>query len=55
MEHKNPIIKLYQFRKIIRLINTLKEKKLSSLDKKAIRGVFVRKLKDYEEDDVDNF
>lgn len=49
VDHSNPIIRLYQYRKIIRLIKNFDKQKITSLDRKAIEGIFISKIKDFKE------
>ena len=50
MESKNPMIKLVIFGKLKKMINSYKNQKLGDIDKRLLRGLFIRKLKDFDED-----
>eukprot|EP00347_Sterkiella_histriomuscorum_P013675 403363802 len=51
LENKNPLIKLVIFSKIQKMMKQFKDKKLKPIEMNLIRGVFQRRLKDYDEDD----
>jgi hypothetical protein len=50
MEHKNPIIKLMIYGKLKRMLTSYIGLDLKNEDKNLIRGVFTKKLKDFDED-----
>lgn len=50
MECKNPIVRLAIFGRIKRMVNTFKDNKLRTFDRRLIRGLFLRNLKDFDED-----
>ena len=50
MESKNPMIKFTFFGKMKRMIGTYQDAQLKSLDKKLIKGLFVRNQRDFDED-----
>lgn len=50
MEKKNPFIRLAVFSKIKRLFNSFNGESLTQIDKNLLRGLYLRKLKDFEED-----
>ena len=50
MENKNPMIRLVIFGKIKRMINSYKHKKLTTIDRRLFRGLFIKNLKDFDED-----
>ena len=50
MEHKNPIVRLTIFGRIKRMVNTYREHRLRTFDKRLVRGLFLRNLKDFDED-----
>ncbi len=50
MESKIPILRLASHAKLKKLVNKLKEKKLEESDKRLIRGLFEKKMKDKEEE-----
>ncbi|CDW79542.1 UNKNOWN [Stylonychia lemnae] len=50
MESKNPMIRLVIFGKLKKMVQSYKNQKLKELDKRLLRGLFIRKLKDFDED-----
>jgi GMP synthase PP-ATPase subunit len=50
MESRNPMIRLVIFGKIKKIISNLKGQKISDIDRKVIRGLFVKHIKDFDED-----
>ena len=48
MESKNPMARLVAFGKMKHIISTFKKDKLNDTDRKALRGLFIKKLKDYD-------
>ncbi|TNV85532.1 hypothetical protein FGO68_gene3405 [Halteria grandinella] len=50
MEHQNPIVRLTIFGRIKRMVNTYREHRLRTFDKRLVRGLFLRNLKDFDED-----
>jgi hypothetical protein len=50
LDSPNPFIKLGAIAKIKKLLDTYKNDPLENTDKRLIRGLYARKLKDYEED-----
>jgi hypothetical protein len=50
MESKNPAIRLPVYRKIKRLMNSYKDLELTEIDRRVLRGLFVRNLKEFDED-----
>lgn len=51
MESNNPMIRLVIFGKLKRMINSYKGIQLHDTDKKLIRGLFMRNLKDFDENE----
>ncbi|CDW71370.1 UNKNOWN [Stylonychia lemnae] len=51
MESKNPMIRLIIFGKLKKMVQSYKSQKLEDLDKRLLRGLFIRKLKDFDEDE----
>ena len=49
MDSPNPFIKLGAIARIKRLLDTYKIDSLDNTDKRLIRGLYLRKLKDYDE------
>lgn len=52
MESKNPLIRFSIYRKIKRMMNSFKEDKLKSYEKNLLKGVYMRKIKDFKEDET---
>jgi hypothetical protein len=50
MENKNPIIRLVFFGKMKKMITSYKDTKLKTIDRRLFRGLFMRNLKDFDED-----
>ena len=50
MECYNPMIRLVIFGKLKRMIKAYKKRKLTSIDRRLFRGLFVKHLKDFDED-----
>ena len=51
MESKNPLVRFTVYRKIKRMMDTFKEEKIKSYERNLLRGVFLRKIKDFKEDE----
>ena len=50
MESKNPMIRLVIYGKIKRMINSYKVAKLKAIDRRLFRGLFIKNLKEFDED-----
>jgi len=50
MENKHPMIKLIIFGKLKRMMLSYYKQKIGPIDQKLLRGVFTRKIKDFDED-----
>lgn len=50
MESKNPMIRLVIFGKLKRMINSYRKNDLEIIDRRLLRGLFIRNLKDFDED-----
>ena len=50
MESKNPNVRLSVYGKIKKVINSYKNMELSEIDRRALRGLFVKNLKEFDED-----
>ena len=50
MENKNPMLRLIVYGKIKKMMMSYAGQKLKSIDKKLLRGIYVRKIKDFKED-----
>lgn len=50
MENKNPLVRLVQYGKIKKMMNQFKGKQINTLERNMMRGLFLRKLKDFAED-----
>jgi len=49
MESKNPLIRLFMYGKIKRMMQEFLDKKVEPLEYNIVRGVFKRRLKDFSE------
>lgn len=50
MENKNPMIRLMMYGKLKKMMMSFKGQKIKPIDKNMMRGLFLRKIKDYAED-----
>ena len=50
MESKNPIIRLVFFGKMKKMIMSYKHQKIEDIDRRLFRGLFMRNLKDFDEE-----
>ena len=50
MENKNPLIRLVMYSKVKKLLSQFKGNQLQPIEKNLVRGVFKRRLKDFNED-----
>ena len=50
MESKNPTARLSVYGKIKKVMDSYKNLELTEIDRKALRGLFVKHLKDFDED-----
>jgi hypothetical protein len=50
MEGKNAAVRLSAYGKIKKIINSYKDIELNDIDRKALRGLFVKNLKEFDED-----
>ena len=50
MEDSNPFVKLVMHGKIKKMILQFKDQKLTSFERNIVRGLFLRKLKDFQEE-----
>jgi hypothetical protein len=50
MESRNPMVRLVVFGKMKRIISSFKYNKINETDRRSIRGLFVKKMKDFDED-----
>jgi hypothetical protein len=55
MESSNPFAKLSALYKVKNIMNFYGQAKLGQADKNLIRGIFIRKIKDFKEDYVEKF
>ncbi|CDW88099.1 accessory gland protein [Stylonychia lemnae] len=53
MENKNPLIRLVIFGKLKKMMKSYEGQKLKSIDRNLMRGIFQRKLKDFQEELID--
>ena len=50
MESKNPSVRLSVYGKIKKVMNSYRDMELTEIDRRALRGLFVKNLKDFDED-----
>ena len=50
MESNNPMVRFVIFAKMKQMINSYRSQKLDLVDKRLLRGVFIKKIKEFEED-----
>ena len=50
MESKNPTVRLSVYGKIKKVMSSYKELELTEIDRKALRGLFVKNLKEFDEE-----
>jgi hypothetical protein len=55
MENKNPMIKLIVYGKLKKMMTSYVDTKLHSIDRNLIRGIYLRKIKDFKEDQNEKF
>jgi len=53
MDGKNPLIRLSIFGRLKRIVETYKGEELTLTDRRILRGIYKRNLKDFDEDLVD--
>jgi hypothetical protein len=51
MENPHPVMRLASFAKLKKMMNTFKGKKLDTADRRLLRGLFVNKMKDFDEEE----
>jgi hypothetical protein len=54
MESKNPLVRLVTFGKIKRMITSYTGHKLKTIDQRLLRGLFIKKLRDFDEEFLNN-
>lgn len=55
MESDNPFIRLMMFGRIKKMMNSYKGIKLKDIDKKLIKGLFIRNIKEFDEDEKEKW
>lgn len=50
MENKNPMVRLVFFGKLKKMIADYRNQKLNDTDRKLLRGLFVKRIRDFDED-----
>ena len=50
MESRNPMVRLAVFGRIKRVIMSMRERRITAIDRKVVRGLFIKNLKDFDED-----
>ena len=53
MESKNPIIRLSIFGRLKKMVNTYKGQELSVTDRRILRGIYSKNLRDYDEEQIE--
>lgn len=53
MESKNPFIRFSIYVKLKKMISSFKGQNLNYFDKNLMRGIYLAKIKDFEEDYID--
>ena len=54
MEHWNPMIRLAFFGKMKKIVTSYNSSSLKALDKRLFRGLFLRNLDHFDEDNLSN-
>ena len=54
MENKHPMVRLVIYGKIKRMLMSYLKEDVEDVDKKLLRGVYVRKIKDFDEDFIES-
>lgn len=49
MDSKNPLIRLLMYGRIKKMMQGFNKRKLDPMERNLMRGVFIKKLKDFEE------
>ena len=50
MESRNPMVRLVIFGKLKRMMKSYERVKLKTIDRRLLRGLFIRNLKDFDEE-----
>ena len=50
MEHRNPLMRLVIFGKLKKIVTGFKDQELQETDKRLIRGLFVKHIKDFDDE-----
>ena len=50
MESKNPMLRFTVYAKLKKIMNTYHDQTLTEIDRRILRGLFVKHLKDFDED-----
>ena len=53
MDSKNPIIRLSIFGRLKKIIGTYKGQELSLTDRRILRGIYSKNLRDFDEDHIE--
>lgn len=53
MDNKNPLIRLSIFGRLKKMINMYKDEELELIDRRLLIGLYQKKLKDYDEERID--
>ncbi len=49
MEDKNPMMRLVIFGKIKKMMSNYNNKQINEMDRRLLRGLFVKKIRDFDE------
>ena len=49
MDNKNPLIRLSVFGRMKRMLNTYKKEEMDIIDRRLVRGLYLRNLRDFDE------
>lgn len=49
MESKNPMVRFTVYAKLKKIMNTFNDQTLTDIDRRILRGLFIKHLKDFDE------
>ena len=50
MESKNPMVRLSIYARMKRMVQDYRRQKVTEIDKRLLRGIFMKNIKDFDED-----
>ncbi len=53
MDNSNPLIRLSIYGRLKRMVSTYQGKRLETTDRRILRGLYLRKLRDYDEEIIE--